>query len=66
MSPSLLAVMRRVAIETRRLAESGYADDLRAGRPYLARYPRDYYRPAELLRRWRGPGRFYYDTGSGC
>jgi hypothetical protein len=58
MSPTLLATLRRVERDTRQLAESGMVDDIREGRPCMASYPRDYYRPAELAWRWRGVGRF--------
>jgi hypothetical protein len=65
MSSTMLAVLRRIERETRRLAtirEVGGVEVDDCG----ARYPRDYFRPIELLWRWRGPGRFFYDTGSGC
>lgn len=54
MSPRLLAILRAIDAETRRLAATPD--------PMGARYPRDYYRPAELVRRWRGPGRFYWTS----
>jgi hypothetical protein len=66
MSPTMLAVLRRVELETRRLACQTFHDDDGTPIPDSARYPRDYHRPVELLWRWRGPGRFFYDTGSGC
>jgi hypothetical protein len=50
MSPTMLATMRRIERDTRHLAM-----DCGAPMPLT-----DYYRPAELLRRWRGPGRFFY------
>jgi hypothetical protein len=53
MSPTLLAICRRVDLDTRRLVGTG---DRETG----ATYPRDYHRPAELLVLWRGPGRFFY------
>lgn len=60
MSPTALATLRRIERDTRALAvrvdHADYGDPIRP----TARYPRDYYRPAELLRRWRGPGRFFY------
>ena len=49
MSPSLLAILQRIDRETRRVhvvAHRAYPDS--------ARYPRDYYRPAELLLRYSG------------
>jgi hypothetical protein len=54
MSPQLIAMLERIARDTRRVA----------GRPCPvtgARYPRDYYRPAELVRLWGGiaGSRFY-------
>jgi hypothetical protein len=54
MSPTMLAVLRRIEADTRALAAIGHRDP--ADR---ARYPVDYYRPAELLTMWRGPGRFF-------
>lgn len=64
MSPKLLSILRAVDRETRALATHGYDDDPPFDRsadvgPHAV-YPRDYYRPAELLWRWRGPGRFYW------
>lgn len=55
MSPTLLAILRHIDAETRRLAAM-HGDDGTG-----ARYPRDYYRPYELLRRWGGVAgsRFY-------
>lgn len=54
-SPGVLAILRRIERETRCLAAM-HADDGTG-----ARYPRDYYRPYELLRRWGGVAgsRFY-------
>lgn len=54
MSPNLLATLRRIESETRRLATTAVRDG--ASIPDRARYPRDYYRPAELLRRFPRPG----------
>lgn len=54
MSPTMLAILRRVEADTRRLATIGRRDPAN-----YARYPIDYYRPAELLTMWRGPGRFF-------
>jgi hypothetical protein len=47
-SPGLLRVLRAVERDTRQLASGSFwsVSD-------TARYPRDYYRPAELLRLWR-------------
>jgi hypothetical protein len=52
-SPGILAILRRIESDTRRLANGPD--------PTGARYPRDYYRPYELLRRWGGVAgsRFY-------
>jgi hypothetical protein len=47
MSPQLIAMLERIGRETRKIA----------GRPCSetgARFPRDYYRPAELVRVWGG------------
>jgi hypothetical protein len=54
MSPQLIAMLQGIARDTRRVA--GYGPDSMG-----ARYPRDYYRPAELVRQWRGVAgsRFY-------
>lgn len=56
MSPQLLAMLQRIERDTRRVA--GFGPDEMG-----ARYPRDYFRPAELLRLWRGPGARFYPTG---
>jgi hypothetical protein len=53
MSPTLLAICRRVDLDTRRLVGTG---DRETG----ATYPRDYFRGAEFLWLWRGAGRFFY------
>lgn len=53
MSPRLLAILRAIDRDTREAAR-GPLD--KTG----AIYPRDYYRPAEQLWRWCGPGRFYW------
>lgn len=45
MSPNLLAAARRVANDTRRLAQLGANDGTGA------RYPRDYYRPLDTANR---------------
>jgi hypothetical protein len=47
MSPQLIAMLERIGRDTREIA----------GRPCPetgARFPRDYYRPAELVRVWGG------------
>jgi hypothetical protein len=49
-SPTALATLRRIERDTRLLAI-----DCGAPMPLT-----DFYRPAELLRLWRGPGRFFY------
>jgi hypothetical protein len=59
MSPQLLAMLQAIGRNTRDIA----------GRPCPetgARFPRDYHRPAELVRLWRGVGgsRFYGVGGS--
>lgn len=56
MSPTALATLRRIERDTRRLAQPypGW-DEWRAPMPVT-----DFYRPAALLHRWRGPGRFFY------
>jgi len=56
MSPRLLRICRVIDRDTRALA-MGALDA--PGLP-SAIYPRDYYRPAEQLWRWRGPGRFFW------
>lgn len=53
MSPTLLAIMRRIERDTRQMAQPY------AGSDWSAMPLTDYYRPAELLWRWRGPGRFW-------
>lgn len=52
MSPTMLAILRRVERDTAALAAHKWDGD-------FARYPVDYFRPAELLTMWRGPGRFF-------
>jgi hypothetical protein len=52
-SPTALATLRRIELDTRRLVGTG---DRETG----ATYPRDYHRPVEFVRIWRGPGRFFY------
>jgi hypothetical protein len=66
MSPTMLATMRRIERDTRQLAAIGAGRADTIGYVDPARYPVDYFLPAELLWRWRGPGRFFYATGSGC
>jgi hypothetical protein len=54
MSPQLLAMLQAIGRDTRHVA--GFGPDEMG-----ARFPRDYHRPAELVRLWRGVGgsRFY-------
>lgn len=52
MSPRLIAILRAIDNETRALAATKSTD--------AAIYRRDFYRPYELLKLWRGPGRFYW------
>jgi hypothetical protein len=62
MSPTMLATLRRIERDTRQLARPSchWPSMAAAGCTCndTARYPRDYYRPAELAWRWRGVGRF--------
>lgn len=53
MSPRLLTILGAIDRDMREAA-NGTLDATGAI------YPRDYYRPAELLKRWRGPGRFFW------
>jgi hypothetical protein len=55
----MLAVLRRIEADTRALAARANDDDRDYRTGPIARYPVDYYRPAELLTMWRGPGRFF-------
>jgi hypothetical protein len=51
----MLAICRRVELDTRRLVGAG-------DREFGATFPRDYHRSYELLRIWRGAGRFWYGS----
>jgi hypothetical protein len=52
MSPQVLAMLQRIDRDTRRLA--GGRDECGAV------WPRDYFRPLELVRIWHGPGARYF------
>ena len=60
MSPRLERILRAIDRETRALAAQPHYDADGWVLPDTAVYPRDYYRPYDLLRRWRGPGRFFH------
>jgi hypothetical protein len=53
-SPTALATLRRIERDTRRLAQ---------GSQWAPMPLTDYWRPAELVRQWRGVGRFFYSPG---
>jgi anti-sigma factor ChrR (cupin superfamily) len=56
MSPQLLALLQRIDRDTARnvaRVRQAFGDD-------GSRFPRDYHRPAELVRIWHGPGARYF------